>query len=47
LSPDEAKKVTKAAEVEKEDEIMFDADEIEISFADQPTERVISELLSG
>ena len=31
--------MTKEGEVEEEPEIMFDADEIEISFADQAAER--------
>ena len=46
LKPDEAKKVSKPGEVEKEDDVIFDADEIEISFADQVSERAILEELA-
>jgi len=34
LRPDEAKKVSKPGDIEKEDDVIFDANEIEISFAD-------------
>lgn len=41
-SPAEAKRVTKEGEAEEEEvQMMFDADEIEISFADQAAERAI------
>lgn len=41
-SPDEAKRVASDEQIEEPAEIMFDADEIEISLADQMTERKIS-----
>ena len=42
-----AKKVYKEGEAEEEPEIMFDVDEIEISFADQASEKPIADDLTA